>query len=382
MIRSTPTLANSAGKATALLLAAAMVASTAPVLPYGWEAATVLSGPRDESAIASYQLRSLTPGDYTAAIKTALAKGDADMADSLRTLALKQAVQLPDALVGQVDDAVAAAHSRMATDAWEGFLSGSAESEPALAGALAADLSGFGDVRDLYQQSGNYISGDAVDTTTVALAAVGITLTVATVFSLGATLPEKAGVSTVKIVNRAGRLSKPLRRQVITLAREAVDTDALKTRRPVAALLRPRRHACGRAPHRAAGACRQAQATRRRRRDARRKRRLSRHARCAGQGPRRNGDQPDGAAFQKFRQGDARRAIFARRRGTDAGLGGGRDILVVGGRRVLDHRRDLAGDPAGGLAAADVVWRVVVDRPAMAGDGEDARTIGARLARR
>jgi hypothetical protein len=62
----------------------------------------------------------------------------------------------------------------------------------------------------------------------VALAAVGITLTVATVFSLGATLPEKAGVSTIKIVNRAGRLSRPLRRQVLTLAREAVDTDALK----------------------------------------------------------------------------------------------------------------------------------------------------------
>jgi hypothetical protein len=229
MTRSTPTLAKSAGKATALLLAAAVIASTAPVLPYGWEAATVLSGPRDESAIASYQLRALTPDDYAAAIKTALAKGDADMADSLRTLALKQSVQLPDALVKQVDDAVAAAGSRMAADAWGGFLSGNAESEPALAGALAADLSGFGDVRDLYQQSGNYVAGVDVDTTTVALAAVGITLTVATVFSLGATLPEKAGVSTIKIVNRAGRLSRPLRRQVFALAREAVDMDALKT---------------------------------------------------------------------------------------------------------------------------------------------------------
>ena len=63
----------------------------------------------------------------------------------------------------------------------------------------------------------------------MALAAVGITLTVATVFSLGATLPEKAGVSMVKVVNRAGRLSRPLRRQVIRLAREAVDTEALRS---------------------------------------------------------------------------------------------------------------------------------------------------------
>ena len=229
MTRSRPTLAQSAGKATALLIAAALVASAAPVLPLGWEAATLLSGRRDESAIASYQLNRLAPGDYASAISNALADGDADLADSVRALALKQSVQLPEVLGKQVDDAVAASKSRMAADAWDGFLSGNAESEPALAGALAADLSGFGDVRDLYQQSGNYLAGEAIDTTTVALAAVGITLTVATVFSLGATLPEKAGVSTVKIVNRAGRLSRPLRRQVITLAREAVDTDALKT---------------------------------------------------------------------------------------------------------------------------------------------------------
>ena len=193
------------------------------MLPRGWEAATLLSGERDESAVAAYQLGRLAPGDYEAAIQHALTAGDADLAGSLRALAQRQSVPLPDALTGQVDAALAASDSRMAGDAWQGFLSGNAESEPALAGALAADLSGFGDMRDLYQQSGNYLAGDVVDTTTVALAAVGITLTVATVFSLGATLPEKAGVSTIKIVNRAGRLSRPLRRQVFTLAREAVD---------------------------------------------------------------------------------------------------------------------------------------------------------------
>jgi len=228
MTRSRPKLGVSASRAISLLTAFALIVSTAPVLPRGWEAATLLAGARDESAIASYQLRSLQPDDYAAAIGDALSRNDADLADSLRALAVREAVQLPAALVGQVDDAVAASDSRMAADAWEGFVSGSAGSEPALAGALAADLSGFGDVRDLYREASNYVAGGAVDTTTVALAAVGITLTVATVFSLGATLPEKAGVSLVKVVNRAGRLSKPLRRQVVNLAREAVDTDALR----------------------------------------------------------------------------------------------------------------------------------------------------------
>ena len=231
MIRTKSPAARSAGKATALLLAVALVGATAPVLPHGWEAAMLASGEADADAVAAYQLKKLSPDDYAVAISKALAAGDADLADSLRALALVQAVQLPGALISEVEAAVEAANSRMAMagDAWQGFLSGNAESEPALAGALAADLSGYGDVRDLYQQAGNYVSGETVDTTTVALAAVGIGLTVATVVSLGAALPERAGVSLVKIVNRLGRLSRPLRRQVTRLAVEAVDTGALRT---------------------------------------------------------------------------------------------------------------------------------------------------------
>jgi hypothetical protein len=231
MIRTKSPAARSAGKATALLLAVALVGATAPVLPHGWEAAMLASGEADADAVATYQLKKLSPDDYAVAIGNALAAGDADLADSLRALALTQAVQLPGALISEVEAAVEASNSGMAMagDAWQGFLSGNAGSEPALAGALAADLSGYGDVRDLYRQAGNYVTGDEVDTTTVALAAVGIGLTVATVVSLGAALPERAGVSMVKIVNRLGRLSRPLRRQVTRLAVEAVDTGALRT---------------------------------------------------------------------------------------------------------------------------------------------------------
>ncbi len=218
-----------ATKATALLMAAALLAATAPVLPRGWQAATLVSAKPDEAAIASYRLAGLSPNDYAKAIDNALAANDADLADSLRTLAAREGVPLPDSMDRKVDAALADAGSRIAEDAWQGFLSGHADSEPALAGALAADLTGYGDIRDLYNEAGKYVSGAEIDTTTVALAAIGLTLTVVTVFSLGATAPEKAGVSMVKVVNRMGRLSKPLRRQVFTLAREAVDGDALRT---------------------------------------------------------------------------------------------------------------------------------------------------------
>jgi hypothetical protein len=221
-------LATPAGKATALMIAAALVLSTAPVLPRGWEAAALAARPGDETDIATYQLKRLSADDYADAIGKALAKHDADLADSLRALAERQGVKLSAAQIAEVDAALAEEHSRMASDAWQGFISGNAENEPALAGAIAADLSGYGDLRDLYTQAGNYVAGVEVDTTTVALAAVGLTLTVATVMSLGATAPEKAGVSTIKVVNRLGRLSKPLRRQIIRLGSEAVDTRALR----------------------------------------------------------------------------------------------------------------------------------------------------------
>src|SRR5262245_50803915 len=161
-----------AGKATALLMAAAIVAASAPLLPRGLEAAALAANPQDETAITDYQLRQLSGDDYEAAIDKALAKGDANLADSLRALADQRSVQLPAPLGGAVDAALAEEQSRIVSDAWQGFLSGNAENEPALAGAIAGDLSGYGDIRDLYTEAGNYISGAEVDTTTVALAAV------------------------------------------------------------------------------------------------------------------------------------------------------------------------------------------------------------------
>lgn len=226
MKASTPS--RSAGRITALLMISALVASTAPVLPHGLEAAKLAMRRDDDAAVVDYRLGRLAPSDYEGAIERALAKRDANLADSLRLLAERQAVPLPAALIARVDAAIEQEEARVASDAWDGFVSGKAENEPALAGAIAADLAGYGDLRDLYNEADNYISGAEVDTTTVALAGVGLTLTVATVVSLGAAAPEKVGVSTIKVVNRLGRLSKPLRRQIIRLGRDAVDTRALR----------------------------------------------------------------------------------------------------------------------------------------------------------
>ena len=79
-----------------------------------------------------------------------LAEKDEDLAASLLALADERGVALPPAIRERVEAAQAEASARMGADAWNGFLSGEAPNEAALAGVLASDLTGIGDVRDLY----------------------------------------------------------------------------------------------------------------------------------------------------------------------------------------------------------------------------------------
>lgn len=214
-------------KLLAVALAASLALSAGPILPRAWQAARLLLGPRDTEAVAAYQLAALTPADYAAEVEKALADGDADLAASLVDLAARQQVPLPPALLEQTQIAVRSSKLKTAADAWAGFLSGDAENEPALAGAIAADMTGFGDARDLYREARAYHAGEPVDRVTVAFASVGLTLTAATVVTMGGALPAKAGISTVKAVHRAGRLSPALTRYMGELARTAVNNEAL-----------------------------------------------------------------------------------------------------------------------------------------------------------
>lgn len=197
-------------------------------LPRGLAAAGFLAGPRDAAAVASYLLTHKTADDYTAAAETALAEKDDDLAASIAQLAAERGVALPAPLAARIAAARDEAASRMGADAWNGFLSGEAPNEAALAGAVAADLTGIGDIRDLYTQASRYVAGEEIDPLIIGLATVGLGLTAATVATLGATGPEKAGVSTLKAVKRAGRLSPLLAREVGLVAANALDGQALR----------------------------------------------------------------------------------------------------------------------------------------------------------
>lgn len=101
-------------------------------------------------------------------------------------------------------------------DLGEGALTGIADSPEALAGAIAADLVVWGDIRDLVVQAGRALNGDEVDEVLVGLSAAGIVLTVTPSIDFGTAL--------LKAARRVGALSERFARQLFNLSREAFET--------------------------------------------------------------------------------------------------------------------------------------------------------------
>jgi hypothetical protein len=98
----------------------------------------------------------------------------------------------------------------------------------AISGAIAADVSGFGDLRDLAREGGKWVEGKEADALVLGLSAAGLAITAATWTSLGAALPVRGGLSLTKALQKSGRLSKSLADDLTRVAGAALDRDALK----------------------------------------------------------------------------------------------------------------------------------------------------------
>jgi hypothetical protein len=107
-----------------------------------------------------------------------------------------------------------------------GFLDGSGETGAGVAGAVTADFTVIGDVRDLYEQYQNFQAGKDVNELITALAGVGVGLTAATVLSSGTAAPLKTCSSTLKLATRANKLSPKMQAVLIKQATNIFDYKA------------------------------------------------------------------------------------------------------------------------------------------------------------
>ncbi len=171
----------------------------------------------------------LTPEALQDELQSALDADDIDLAESFVALADQQGLSIPDALRARLAAATGAAASarRGARDFYSGLIDGESATGAGLAGVIAGDLTGVGDVRDLVREGQKIVRGEEPDQLVLGLAAAGLVLTGATIASVGVALPARAGVSTLRVATKSGRLSKPLAGELTRLARDVVDPGAL-----------------------------------------------------------------------------------------------------------------------------------------------------------
>jgi hypothetical protein len=210
--------------AVILGLAAAGAVVVQPALLH-WQLQRAADDPAELSRLRLDALA--TPARIAAEIDQALAIEDAELAESFVMLAAERGIPVAPERIARIKAVREGALTRTAADFGHGFLAGARDSDAAFAGALAADISGFGDLRDLYREGHKLVGGERADETVMALAAVGLAISAATWVSLGGGLPARGGLSAVKTASRAKLLSPALTADLGRMAAGALDRPAL-----------------------------------------------------------------------------------------------------------------------------------------------------------
>jgi len=123
----------------------------------------------------------------------------------------------------QKHDTASSRMTKQVTGFASGFFSGKGEDASGVAGALAADFTVVGDLRDLSEQFGLHQQGQPVNKLITTLAGIGVGLTAVTVGSGGVAAPVKAGASTLKLAARMNRLTRSFRDELMRIGARVFD---------------------------------------------------------------------------------------------------------------------------------------------------------------
>ena len=229
-------------------LALAGVAVSAAVFaalwPHAREAGEIFAMQDDPAALSDMRIDSALRNNQSLVaenVETALASGDADLANSFVELAHEKNVAMTEDASRRVADAVADENSsshfakRFAT----GLVTGNADDVASLSGTVAGDLFVIGDVRDVVRETKHLAMGEETDRLVLGLATAGLAVTAATYVTVGGMGPVRAGLTVVKDARKVGRLGEGLARWAGRSAREIVDAPVLEQAVASSSVLRP-----------------------------------------------------------------------------------------------------------------------------------------------
>lgn len=215
----------------------AVIVSGAIALPQATFSVGLIEAADDPVQITELRLPSVATEQRIAAeIDDALSKGDGDLARSFLDLAAAQGVKVDADRRARLGPLVTPSEAPAGEKFLDGVTSGSADTWSGMAGALTADVVGFSDVRDLWQEGGKLIQGEPYDKVILGLSTAGLALTGFTVAallpsgggSIAAKAPAARGLSLLKATRRAGLLSRELAGKLGGMAASAMDRAALK----------------------------------------------------------------------------------------------------------------------------------------------------------
>ena len=212
--------------AVALACAAICALAALPLARGAFDVAQQMAAADDPVAVSdrAFERVRFEQGVAEREIRSALAGGDFDLAQSFLDLAAERGVAVEPALAGQVEEARTRAASPTGTAGR--FLRGLWTGEPAdlasLAGTAVGDLFVFGDIRDATREGTRYLSGQPADPWILGLAGVGIAITAGTYATLGVGAPARIGLTLAKAARRTGRLNPVL---AVRAAREVVKVE-------------------------------------------------------------------------------------------------------------------------------------------------------------
>lgn len=215
-----------------LPLTAAALCATASyaVLPRAHDSFALLNAQDDPAMLADIAVdKALSPSLARTEIENALNAGDPELAASFVELARDRGMAVDAPLAARVDAAnePGAQTARAAVSFGHGFVTGEPEDLAGLAGTATGDLLVFGDIRDAVREGSRLARGEQADELILGLACAGLLVTAATYATMGAAVPERAGLSFVKAARKTGRLAAPVAEWMTRSLREVVDTKRL-----------------------------------------------------------------------------------------------------------------------------------------------------------
>jgi len=89
-----------------------------------------------------------------------------------------------------------------------GFIFGESDSNAALAGSFASDMTIIGDIRDISKEGIKLSKGEKYDKFILALGVLGVGMSASQLVTAGISTPAKIGTSILKIAKKSGRLTK------------------------------------------------------------------------------------------------------------------------------------------------------------------------------